>query len=300
MTTSPQPPPAASLADDDKRPQFGNRYLTDHNDVFKHNAWDDVEWDEEQEQNAKEMVTKNSTCKFSEEEVGKLRTEADEQWDKFYGIHQNRFFKDRHWLFTEFPELAEIKEGSILEVGCGVGNTVFPLLETNTSPGLKVWCCDFSTTAVELVKQHALYGERCHAFVCDISKAEWTVPFPPNSLDVIILLFVMSALDPEDMAVAVSNMERYLKPGGRVLFRDYGRYDLAQLRYKPGKCLSDNCYVRGDGTKCYFFNEEDVKKLFANFQLDQCKVDRRLQVNRGKQLKMYRVWLQCRFTKKLS
>ena len=95
-------------------------------------------------QNAREMVTKNSTCTFSEEQVGKLRSEADQQWDKFYGIHQNRFFKDRHWLFTEFPELAEIKEGSILEVGCGVGNTVFPILETNTSPGLKVWCCDFS------------------------------------------------------------------------------------------------------------------------------------------------------------
>merc|ERR1719341_1042540 len=40
------------------------------------------------------------------EKAVEYEEKAGEFWDKFYSIHQNRFFKERNWLFTEFPDLA--------------------------------------------------------------------------------------------------------------------------------------------------------------------------------------------------
>ncbi|XP_058981928.1 tRNA N(3)-methylcytidine methyltransferase Mettl2-like [Musca domestica] len=288
----------------EKRPAFGNRFLTNQDDVFSHNAWDNVEWDEEQEQHALQAVQKNSTVKMSDEDKAKFKGDADKFWDCFYGVHQNRFFKDRHWLFTEFAELApnkDIQESrSIFELGCGVGNTILPILKYSKEPNLKVYGCDFSAKAIDIFRNHPEFDEkRCEIFVMDATLENWEVPFEPESQDIIVLIFVLSAIEPGKMKHVAENCYKYLKPGGLVLFRDYGRYDLAQLRFKSGKCLEDNFYVRGDGTMVYFFTQEEVRNLFTGvgFKEEQNVIDRRLQVNRGRMLKMYRVWIQTKYRK---
>jgi SAM-dependent methyltransferase len=57
---------------------------------------------------------------------------------------------------------------TLLEIGCGVGNAVFPMLHDN--PSLVVWCCDLSPRAIDFVRGHTDFNpDRCHPFQCDIT-----------------------------------------------------------------------------------------------------------------------------------
>ncbi|XP_032264201.1 mRNA N(3)-methylcytidine methyltransferase METTL8 isoform X3 [Phoca vitulina] len=148
----------------------------------------------------------------------------------------------------------------ILEVGCGAGNSVFPILNTlRNAPESFLYCCDFASGAVELVKLHSSYrAAQCCAFVHDVCDEGLPYPFPDGILDVILLVFVLSSIHPDRMQGVVNRLSNLLKPGGMLLFRDYGRYDKTQLRFKRGHCLSENFYVRGDGTRAYFFTKEPL------------------------------------------
>eukprot|EP01133_Synstelium_polycarpum_P003701 gene3701-4263_t len=241
-------------------------------------------------------------------------------WDKFYHKNQDKFFKDRTYLHLEYPELNPLninreqtthffnymsgetaspptsesdanairwwesinelnKDSSqtfVMEVGCGAGNTVFPLLKLN--PEKYFYAFDFSPHAVNLVKD----------------------PLPEmikeDSIDIVLMIFVLSAVSYEKMNQALTTLYKALKPGGIIYVRDYGLYDMTQLRFlsKKGRKIDQNFYLRSDGTRTYFFTTETLSQLFndAGYTTLISKYDTRELRNRKKMISISIVDLQ--------
>ncbi|KAI9146345.1 methyltransferase-like protein 6 [Paraphysoderma sedebokerense] len=253
---------------------------------------------------AHQILSSKDDPPISEFWQNKYKREAQRNWDVFYKLHTTNFFKDRHWTDKEFEELrgedgAGTGEGrTLLEVGCGVGNFVFPLIEQY--PNLRVIACDFSKRAIDFVKSNPKFTpERCTAFVCDLTTNDLLDNVEENSVDIVSMIFVLSAIPPEKMEWALENVWKVLKPGGMILFRDYGLYDEAQLRFKTGHKLEENLYVRQDGTLAFYFNTELVKSLATTtgFEILENNYIYKEIVNRKTQVKMERVFLQGRFRK---
>ncbi|KAI5286028.1 hypothetical protein KEM54_000117 [Ascosphaera aggregata] len=317
--------------------QFGSRYLEEGDNVFEFNAWDHVETDDGYKEYAELQYARQRENPVSDFDRKRFNDDPAKWWNLFYKNNTANFFKNRKWLQQEFPVLAEVTQADagpkvVLEIGAGAGNSAFPILAQNKNPQFKLHACDYSKKAVEVMRASEHYDEKfMTADVWDIS-AQGDDSLPPGltegSVDVAVMIFIFSALAPSEWAQALKNVYRVLKPGGVVLFRDYGRGDLAQVRFKKGRYLDDNFYVRGDGTRVYFFEKEQLEHIWGNFspetenplsatsagRIGGCDeendnevattvsnertrngfevldlgVDRRLLVNRQKKLKMYR------------
>ena len=344
--------------------KFGSRYLEPTDDVFEFNAWDHVVPDSAYHTHCEAQYTFQRASPVSDFDKARFNNNPEKWWNQFYSNNTSNFFKDRKWLHQEFPILSKLTAkdagpSTILEVGAGAGNTAFPILKANDNEELMIHACDFSKKAVELIRANAAYDpEHMQASVWDISSEDLPPGVREGSVDVVLLVFIFSALSPKQWDAAVSNVWRVLKPGGEVCFRDYGKGDLTQVRFKKGRLLEDNFYIRGDGTRVYFFEEVELKRIWggtgtvnreigangedrsvssgtardeqpkdtdevctgdevipdralgvfgtehtpsptpkSTFEIVSLGVDRRMLVNRQKQLKMYRCWMQGQFKK---
>lgn len=270
--------------------------------------------------------------------------EDSQAWNKFHTRHSSgKFFKERRYLLKEFPELASCGDYcKVLEVGCGNGSTVLPILRGNET--IIVYACDCSNEALNRAKDMINAANlvsamhRFHPFLCDFSTSRFPMwlacgscrkSFFPKEyincsdaisvsggdickpscsmenscciggVDLVTLIFTLSALPLERMPIAIQECFSVIKPGGILLFRDYGLYDMTMLRFAPEQRVGYREYMRSDGTRSYFFSLESLRDLFSSvgfieLELDYCCVR---SVNRRKGKIMRRVWVHGKFQK---
>jgi len=250
-------------------------------------------------------VTDTSNCvpEFYKE---KYESSANKYWDKFYTNHSNHFFKNRNWIEREFVEIVGTEKWKILEVGCGVGNTTFPLLDRN--PNLTFYSFDFSKVAVNNLKENSLYEkycDRCFPFVYDISQNKLPDLVERNSFDYAIIIFVLSAIAPAKMVETVKRIWQALRPGGMVFLRDYAQNDMAQQRFEvtpKASRLDENYMVRGDGTLSYYFSLNFLEELFTKngFRILENKVVAKEVTNRKESKHMDRLFIQGKYIKTID
>lgn len=95
---------------------FKDRFLTDDQDVWNHNAWDRVPPPDDQDEIVATAMAKQRSLPVPEEEKAKINAKPSRNWyiprpavheshmliqcifrDNFYKNNANNFFRDRNW-----------------------------------------------------------------------------------------------------------------------------------------------------------------------------------------------------------
>ena len=294
-----------NLKDEEKKEEKIIKEINEEEEIYEEGHYPkkeyeyvhDFEWNEDLEKEALEIIKENSDNMESFEEF--IDTQ-NKNWEKFYKFNKTNFFKDRHYILEEFLELKNDKRDKItlLDMGCGVGNSFYPLI--TRLPNLYVNAFDFSKRAVNMAKTHPMYEKEKHRinlYDLDLVKDE----IPNKNNDYGILMFVLSAIKPEEHEKVIEKISKVINKDGILYFRDYARYDMAQIRFAKRKKnrVGDNLYMRKDKTLSYFFDKNEIENLFKKygFSIVNSNLICRLIENRKENKKMHRLWLQIKFKK---
>lgn len=181
------------------------------------------------------------------------------QWDAFYKTSQTRVPYTDATVFALIA-LARNPEAVVFEFGCGNAQNLGFL--RGLYPQATLLGCDVSEQA--LIKGREAYG-RLGLFVSGDA-----LGLKPNSVDVILERATLQHIPKSLAAAYVSEMFQALRPGGRAFFE---------------VASTDHGYARmGDGSEDpvfghrVFYDLEELKTLFSDFQIDQVFDRRRMQV----------------------
>ncbi len=114
---------------------------------------------------------------------------------------------------------------SVLDVGCGRGE----ILRSTAHLGARAFGIDYAAAALRLSQQVALQLQSAELPIGVYQASALHLPFEPGTFDRVLMLDVVEHLYPAELAEALREAHRVLKPGGRIVIHTapnvwYDRY----------------------------------------------------------------------------
>ncbi|GAA3409442.1 class I SAM-dependent methyltransferase [Paenibacillus hodogayensis] len=159
------------------------------------------------------------------------------------------------WLDAYAPFLDGAKNDAIIDLGCGYGCDTLYLTER----GYRVIACDFSEEALRRIAEHIPEAETKQV---DMTAG---LPFEGGSAGAVVADLSLHYFAWQDTVNIVNDIARVLKPRGVLLARFNS---VGDVHYGAGLGVElEPNYYEHDGRRKRFFDEGDLLRLFADWEI---------------------------------
>lgn len=181
-------------------------------------------------------------------------------WNNIHTNYDRETIKVDDWL-DEFSSIIDSVTDPILDLGCGGGNDTLYLIQKNK----KVYAVDQSKNAIENIKKN--FPEVIEAKTMNML---YGIDYPNDMFSIVIADLSLHYFSTEDTSRILKEIRRILKPDGYLLIRVNTINDVNHGA-GSGEEIKHHFYRTEDGMFKRFFDEEDIKTIFSDFNIFFCE-----------------------------
>lgn len=184
-------------------------------------------------------------------------TVVRQQYDQLAKVYDQRWNNYIFKTLSFLKDWAEISpQATLLDIGCGTGE--FESLVLTEHSAQQMVGVDISEKMLEIAKQ------KCHAYshVSFQTASASALPFPDHSFDIIVSASAFHYFD--DPKAALGEMQRMLKPNGKVVIldwcKDYLFCRICDILLKVVDPAYQQCYTQSEFHNLLASTQFDVQR----------------------------------------
>lgn len=168
------------------------------------------------------------------------------------------------WL-EEYETEIEVCQTPIVDLGCGLGNNTFFLIEK----GKDVLACDYSEIAIETIQKEM---PKAKTKLFDMTQK---FPIEDDYTDIVIADLCIHYFPEEITKKVIEEIKRILKPNGILIFRVNSTDDSNYIA-KHETIQEDFIWQPKWKKSKRLFNENSIRSFFADWKIEKVKQEKML------------------------